>query len=605
MNFFPPGPLFPWFYTYILYNKLFFSHLDLPLTSDHKKVAVSETWQIIIHHGNELSDPLNDWQANDQSNIIVTPQSLLSVVRVDSYFNPRLIPCVQASLKMEKINLNLHNHLRHITNKIPVGVIKSFPLDQIVASLVLNAGFVGLDAWAHEGNLKEVNVRLKSQIQMTFVDTHLLARHHFLLPCKLQAQAHVVRGSCGGLQIENQVHSPRIALRYGHFANDVLKNTMSLWQSVLVPGHSEGLFFNHRLTTFLIQNGSQSGIRVGQADTEETVLLKPSTELLYAWRSHKTRLMLRCSVESKVQPGTWKWTEPFSIREGVVSARINHGAYITTLCVTVKRTSTTRFVIMINGLVSTSSLLQDSLEVRLILKPNFGFIVSTDGKEDVRSVMRGASVSNSHIIQPDYISAIKVRLSGIGTPWSGDIPLEVDSTRRSSVLVRIPNKDKGKCYTVWCRLLQETLEGGGGGAKRSLFIFSPMYMARSLLPNPLRVLMNPNGNTSVTTEMTLHGQDVPTPLENHESADTKYNLSFQVADNLPPSEPFLLSWGIIEQVRDKNYKVPSIDSVREDISSFMIGKPDHHIKWPFTDNGLVLSDSGNEQPKTEVQVSDI
>ena len=85
-------------------------------------------------------------------------------------------------------------------------------------------------------------------------------------------------------------------------------------------------------------------------------------------------------------------------------------------------------------------------------------------------------------------------------PWSGDIAFD-SQQQRDSVLVRIPHKERGRCLTIWCRLLQEDV---GNGSKRQLFIFSPMYMARSLLPNPLQVLIEanknqPSGPTSVAS----------------------------------------------------------------------------------------------------------
>ena len=65
-----------------------------------------------------------------------------------------------------------------------------------------------------------------------------------------------------------------------------------------------------------------------------------------------------------------------------------------------------------------------------------------------------------------------------------------------------------------------------------------MYMARSLLPNPLQVLIEanknqPSGPTSVAslTNMVLEGADRPVPLETAESPDTKYLLSFKVVMN--------------------------------------------------------------------------
>ena len=164
----------------------------------------------------------------------------------------------------------------------------------------------------------------------------------------------------------------------------------------------------------------------------------------------------------------------------------------------------------------------------------------------------------------------------------------------------------------------------GNGSKRQLFIFSPMYMARSLLPNPLQVLIEanknqPSGPTSAAsaasvTNMVLDGGDRPVPLETAESPDTKYLLSFKVDEKLPASEPFLLSWGIVEQLRDKKYSVPTIDEAIGDIerlqkigdggSSNIVGGDGSKLAWPFVkDFTLPIEGVTNDQPKTDVQVT--
>ena len=53
----------------------------------------------------------------------------------------------------------------------------------------------------------------------------------------------------------------------------------------------------------------------------------------------------------------------------------------------------------------------------------------------------------------------------------------------------------------------------------------------------MRLLIQPNKEDAIESEMVLEGRDVQTSLETYESADTKYNLRFIVAKDLPPSEP--------------------------------------------------------------------
>ncbi len=200
------------------------------------------------------------------------------------------------------------------------------------------------------------------------------------------------------------------------------------------------------------------------------------------------------------------------------------------------------------------------------------------------------------MIDTEYVQAVKIRLQGIGTPWSGDIPFDSSPKQRdSAVLVRIPTKDKEHRITVWCRWIKDEV---AEQQQRYLFIFSPIYMARSLLPNPLTIMVQPQNSSAAAFEFPLEGRDQPAPLETIDSPDTKYLLSFKVSDSLPASEPFLLSWGIIEKLRDKKYRVPPIDEALQEIEAQC------QNEWPFVADLQELSSSAvNEQPKTDVQVT--
>ena len=124
-----------------------------------------------------------------------------------------------------------------------------------------------------------------------------------------------------------------------------------------------------------------------------------------------------------------------------------------------------------------------------------------------------------------------------------------------------------------------------------------MYMARSLLCNPLTVIIGQE--SSAATEMILEGRNKPIPLEAYESPETKYQLSFRMDDKLPASEPFLLSWGIIEQIRDKDYASPSIDEILEEMKDYS----SKANTWPFVENEHFTVEAINDQPQTDVQVT--
>jgi len=73
-------------------------------------------------------------------------------------------------------------------------------------------------------------------------------------------------------------------------------------------------------------------------------------------------------------------------------------------------------------------------------------------------------------------------------------------------------------------------------------------------------------NSSYSYEVTLPGKEESVQLETTGASDQKYNLSFQVVQGLPPSDPVTMSWGTIEKVRNNKCEISSIDDILSEIS---------------------------------------
>ena len=259
---------------------------------------------------------------------------------------------------------------------------------QEIAAFILDSTRIGVDVWDREDKLEsELNIRCKTQLQVSYVDFLLLAKHHLILPCKIQCHSHVMLTRFGS-QVEVQMHSKQLIARYGHFANEGVKLLKHIWMTATAAAVgpikttkneiskqiiSAGSC-STQISSIQIRNGSQSPMRVGQADTEESILIKPGDTLQYPWRSQKARLMLRLSLESVLQDSKWKWSEPFTVRDGTFTSKIDYGAYVNTIVVCVQKTGVLKYFVNLNGLISTASLLKESLEVRFILKKHVSFI---------------------------------------------------------------------------------------------------------------------------------------------------------------------------------------------------------------------------------------
>ena len=122
----------------------------------------------------------------------------------------------------------------------------------------------------------------------------MLASHHFIPPCNLQFSTHIFADGNGKVQLESTLNARHLTVRFGHFASHTMQNIHKLWN------HHE-----HFWTSICVENETAHHLKIGQADTDEALVLQPRQKLPYIWRSQKARLMLRCSTESAIQPGMW------------------------------------------------------------------------------------------------------------------------------------------------------------------------------------------------------------------------------------------------------------------------------------------------------------
>ncbi len=255
-----------------------------------------------------------------------------------------------------------------------------------------------------------------------------------------------------------------------------------------------------------------------------------------------------------------------------------------------------------------ANLLGEHLEFRVIMKNSDG----GDGvKREERCLLGRCAATPTFVVDPERVQGVKVRLLGIGTPWSGEIPLQIERGRNHSALVRIPMKDKGQWQTVWCRTVEEVLETNPSTKKKtckSLLIFSPMYMAKSLLPGTMKIILSSTNVNGAEAEIELPGRSLPMPLPTLGAADLKYNVALKVSNEFPASEPIAMTWGLIGKVREPEEKT-SVDEIVEEIPKF--GLLDMKTTWPFVTDQLdgdtlpppLTCWNFNLQPHTDVQVS--
>ena len=96
---------------------------------------------------------------------------------------------------------------------------------------------------------------------------------------------------------------------------------------------------------------------------------------------------------------------------------------------------------------------------------------------------------------------------------------------------------------------------------RKMLIFSPMYVISSQLPGVITASITGSTNDE-QSELAVKGFGHTEQLDVTGAPENKFSMSFRLSPELPPSSPPLnVSWGIIDQVREKNGNTLSINEV--------------------------------------------
>ena len=474
-------------------------HLDLPLIRDKKHCCSSTTWQVRIN------------RSGDQA--FISPQSLLSVLKVDSFSSPSLQPESELSVSVTTLKLILHNQLHFAGRKFEdemcdLALDQQHPLDTPFLSLSLSPLSLGINVWAEQRADQLIQYSFKSKLAVEYVDFAFLGKHHFIKPSDVDLW---VQHQNSQLDVTARVGSVHASV--GPFLIHSLRQSAKLWRQVgarlgsglTVEDEDEFIPLCHILAV----NETGQVVKFGQAGTDEETVLQPKRCSMYAWRTNKA------SQKLKVCTGSDLWSGSFPVdTEGVQLVNIVNQAKekSCSVLVHVEKKSSTYTIVKFCGLLNILNLLKDHLELRILPGSN----------KEIRcligSYCRPTSVLSDNIAE----TLLKIRLFGLGTPWSGDIPLEAIAGKRKSFMVKLPLKDKIGSTTIWCTILTEQIED----EIRKLIIFSPMYVINSQLPGEITAIID---NSEKIKEVKVEGYGATEQLEVMSAPENKFGMSFRQA----------------------------------------------------------------------------
>lgn len=355
---------------------------ELPLPAQQ---CTSETWRIVVHQSyvsvsgshfqgdDDSSDADDDDDDDDEhqnidsyletgthssSNTILNPKALVGCMRVDSYFNAKLVPDIQMAIGIAHFSLSLRNTLP--ANDYPKpDVLK--PLSQHL-----------FETDSHE--FFRLNLRNTKSFVNLHMDNRIFGSAETMLSSSILdlsyaiMQPFVEQCQCSiGVQLNDTVTDVNVVtdavrMRYGQAVGHTLLVSEQIWRQALMYVDDETTPEKQIVlaTRFVVINSTSDVLRFGQTNTSDQLYLQPNTSIFYSFRSPlEAQKLSFASLESS----EWSTGSIGAVvgAEGTQTIRISNDRFV---FVKVDKLTATQRSITIKGQVEFLNMCSDVLQVK-------------------------------------------------------------------------------------------------------------------------------------------------------------------------------------------------------------------------------------------------
>ncbi|KAM7288928.1 hypothetical protein ISCGN_029066, partial [Ixodes scapularis] len=243
-------------------------------------VVVADTWRVVILAAEHPASRHAE-EGPTSAATAMSPLALAACMRVDSHFDPGLVPRLRASLSVDTCLLVLD--VPSAPAAAPLGLWpfeldeSSTPGDLDFAEVSLNQLCLSYTGWQHRTNLG-VNGRVSCDV----TELHHLSRLTVLDPVDVRATAVVCQPPNGDLAIEADLVIEPCYLRVSQSVVHTLSTAAAFWDKdagVSIP-----------LGYIAVCNDTQDVVCFGQVGTSERIVLQPGHMHTYTWKSRKAPL---------------------------------------------------------------------------------------------------------------------------------------------------------------------------------------------------------------------------------------------------------------------------------------------------------------------------
>ncbi|CAM1300415.1 Uncharacterised protein g2705 [Pycnogonum litorale] len=551
--------------------------VDLPNIADanHHKVPISASWRIQIDVKRNNGYDVNNRVDSDAPRL--SPLTLAACTRVDSTYDPLLLPSFQCSIVCELIHVTFYYTFD--STKLP-SRLWPYEFDQTMPACQ-ELGVVSIDGFSSTFNqwCSSSSVQASGDTSVRIMDYHSLSLINMIDPFTTEANFSFRKDDRQPDVSEYQVLIHPLYVRCGNAMVHTLNVGIRSWAKLLSK-HELSPFVP---TYYVICNNTCGIVKFGQMDTEESVSIDPRQMHCYTWRSLRSKLIIKLCMR-----GT-DWSNGFAVddvvgfddatsHKSIQSLNVLKKGTKVHLIVTVKRLTETQKQIIIEGQLLVQSRFGQRLELQ-IFKSN-----GNDNKKRSKPyeiVVGRKSQPPSMTVDPNDIKHVRVKLMDVNGQWSTEVQIHP-----GNILLQLPSKNQKKAIEVWLTVLTETCRN----VSRYLLLFTPLYVLRSHLPQSLVLHISTPSNVNNTNQMIVCGQgrEHDIVIESLHS-DVTHQLNFQIGDGKKLSSPSLpLSPSMVDQITSSEEIIGDLDTLMSDWLS------KHQLMWPYVDD-----------PDREVLIDDV
>ncbi|XP_027872491.1 vacuolar protein sorting-associated protein 13B isoform X1 [Xiphophorus couchianus] len=543
---------------------------SLSLTDQQKELVASDLWRIVLNHNGEGGDEQSsDSECGSQlpCDQLVSPLALAACTRVDSCFAPWFVPSLGVSLQLAQLEVHLCHHLEQLgtvaSRKLhPFLPDRKLPQEQEFMVIGSREPQVFMRQWSN-GPRHCQEMSFSTRLDCRLLEYRNLTHLQLLQSCALQGQATAISCPQNSSLTVNVFVDPMF-LNISQYAIHTVDTALLSWQQ---NGNqdAEELLYSH----YVICNDTNETLRFGQVDTDENVLLASLHSHQYSWRSHKSPQLLHICIEGW---GNWRWSEPFSVDNvGTLLRTIQYKGRTASLIIKVLQLNGVQKQIIICGRQVMCSYLTQDIELRVV-QHYVGADSQTVVREHCDCLEAGAKLP-SYVLEDAEMTELCMRARG-DEDWSQDVELERREKGSSSSSVVQVACSSGSLLYVWCTLI--TVEPDSHMQQR-LVIFSPLFVMRSHLPEPLVVHIEKRSLGLKETQL-IPGQGHQEPLLNTE-AELTHHLIFQAREDKDASHCAVpISTGLIKQIMNKT---GNEDNPEHILADFYGPKTTTESPWPY------------------------